>query len=105
MEKYEETIVVGTREVLVVVVGTEMISVVVYGIEVVFVLVLVYVETVVYVLYLYSVVEDTTVNGYEVVFVTVAVEKYESVMVVGTNETCVVVVGTITLVVRVERLT
>lgn len=34
----------------------------------------------------------------------VAMEKYESVIVVGTNDTCVEVVGIITLVVRVERL-
>lgn len=57
VEKYDETTVVGTREVLVVVVGTNEVLVVVvgthisvvvvYGIEVVLMLVIVYVETVV----------------------------------------------------------
>jgi hypothetical protein len=39
-----------------------------------------------------------------VVCVSVAVEKYESVIVVGISEVSVVVVGIIILVVRVERL-
>lgn len=47
VEKYDETTVVGTRDIFVVVVGTHTSFVVVYGIEVVLVLVLVYVDTVV----------------------------------------------------------
>jgi hypothetical protein len=47
VEKYDETTVVGTKEVLVVVVGTHISVDIVYGIEVVLVLVIVYVETVV----------------------------------------------------------